>query len=299
MKTRLLILMSMLIAAPTAAQDGEASGGGEFGTEAEVSGGGEFDSDTETAGAGEFQDDAVAEVAPIAYTHRSITVPKGTLRIDVGPADRALLQKGGFSIQGNPGDALIDLRAGAAFGIIDGLEAGAMILPLSLSPEADYGNPSVYGRFRILDGSFQLGAQVTAVIPVQDGSSFGLNLGVPIKIMLGNGAHLNTGLEFEMTFADPDAFFGIEIPLELAFNITESIFAGVATGVYQPNLDFSQTFIPLGVFAGYTLSMGNGMVLDATVDFSFPAFLVTEGADNPVTDIWQLTFGGVMRMDLL
>lgn len=294
-------MMSMLVAAPVAAQDTETAGGGEFDADADANAevSAEVDTGTEVAGGGTYEEEVVTEVAPIAYTHRSMTLPSGTLRIDVGPADRAMLQRGGFMVMGTPGDTGIGLSAGAAFGVIDGLEVGAMVLPLSLSPEADYLNPSVYGRFRILDGNFQLGAQVRATVPVQDGSNFGLDLGVPIKIMLGNGAHLNTGIEFQIQFADPDAIFGINIPLELAFNITESIFAGVSTGLWQPNLDVSTTFIPLNLFAGYTMSLGTGMVLDATVDFGFPSFLVTSGPDTVVTDFWQLTFGGVVRMDLL
>ncbi len=320
MKTYLLIFVGMVVALPAAAQDTEVetSGAGEFETEVEE--------DNETSGAGEYEEPLVEEVAPIAYTHRSMTVPSGTLRIDFGPADRALLHAnsslplgasglvlplprgGGFTYTGvDGGDALIDLRLGAAIGIVDGLEVGAMFLPLGLAPDGrdTYGNPTAYARLRIVDGDFQLGAQVGAAVPVVDGTDFGLGIAVPIKLVLGNGLHLNTGAEVQLTFADPDMVIGLNIPVEFAFNLTEGFFAGLTSGFVHGNLDGGDPVIPAGVFAGYSLSLGNGMVLDATVDFRLPWLIntaddVAPGVSAPGGfDVWQLTVGGVMRMDLL
>ncbi len=335
MKTRLLILMSMLVAAPAAAQDEELGAEGEAEAEAEMSA--DVDTETDVEGDTSMGDDSAYASDPMAdestddsmtvagsksqqaYSQRSITIPQGQLRIDLGPADRALLQYsgfaggivptfvrgGGFVVTGYDlgvvSDTAIDLRLGAAFGVIDGLEVGAMVLPLGLAPSGrdTYGDPSVYGRFRILDGGFQLGAQVGLAIPVQDGSDLSLGVSVPIKVLIGDSMALNTGVEFNMTFADPDSIFGINIPLEFAINLTDSIFAGLVTGLNQPNLDVSTTFIPLGIYGGYTLPLGDNMLLDATVDFRLPMLVNTTSGGPSGFDFWQLTVGGVMRMDLL
>lgn len=322
MKTRLLILMSMLLAAPTAAQDTEqeAAGAGEFEAEAEAG--------TDVGGAGEYEEEIVEEVSPTAYTHRSITLPSGMLRIDLGPADRALLHAsssfplgtfgvlplprgGGFVVTGYDfggmsSDTAIDLRAGAAFGIIDGLEVGALFLPLGLSPsDRDaYGNPTAYARLRIIDGDVQLGAQVGVQIPALEGTDVGLGFAVPLKLVLGNGIHLNTGGELQLTFAD-DTIFGLNVPVEFAVNITEMFYAGATTGLVYGNFDGGDPVIPAGVFVGYTIALGSGMMLDASVDFQLPWLINTQDELAPGVsapggfDIWQLTVGAVMRMHLL
>ncbi len=110
------------------------------------------------------------------YADRSMTLNKGTLRIDGGPSDFGLLDSGrinsgrGLRI-GKPGkgaDTAVSLGLGAAYGIIDGLEVGALVLPLHFAPSGvdAYGNPEAYVRYRFMTGNVEVGVQAGAQFPV-------------------------------------------------------------------------------------------------------------------------------------
>ncbi|MCA9582723.1 MAG: hypothetical protein KC416_13070 [Myxococcales bacterium] len=270
------------------AQDGEAS----------------FEASVDADGAAADADMGGAEGGITAYTARGLTLDKGTLRIDVGPGDRALLQRGaGFVVNetGSPLGAFINLNAGAGFGIIDNLEAGVVILPLGLAPSGVdvYGDPTAYGRYQLLDGDTQLAVQVDVLLPAS--TFFGFGVAVPVKFALGENMHLNTGARFGFRDTPVTATLSIEVPVEFAVNIMPALFFGLATGLNIRNLDigFDSGAIPLEVFAGYTMGLA-GHQLDITAGFGFPGFLsFGPGASNPVADVWQLTIGGNFHMDIL
>ena len=242
------------------------------------------------------------------YADRSMTLSKGTLRIDGGPSDFGLLDSG--AINGRRGlrigdsgaagsDTYVSLGVGAAYGIIDGLEVGALVLPLQFAPDGvdAYQNPEAYVRYRFLTGNVEVGAQVGAQVPVVDGSDFGLSFGLPVLVRLGTMGRLDTGAEVELQFADPDMIASLDIPLALNFSVTENILVGGRTGFYLYDFDFDFYSIKLGVQGGYTIQKG---IADITAWFQFPNFLSGKGVGDGISaDAWEVGVGGNFYVSFL
>jgi hypothetical protein len=160
----------------------------------------------------------------------------------------------------------VTLTLGAGFGITDDFEVGALVIPLLLSPEVDFGNPQIYAMYRFVPGEVEVGARVDFSIPVQDGSDATLRVGVPVRFHLAPAtAVLDTGGFLVIQFADPDAVLGLSIPANFTFNITPNIFAQLNTGFTIGTFDAAgdSIIIPLG-FGGMTSSGGPAGVLAST-----------------------------------
>jgi hypothetical protein len=184
----------------------------------------------------------------------------------------------------------VGLNGGAGYGITDDLEAGATVLPLVLSPDFAYGNPTVYGRFRFLRGDFEMGGELSAVIPVR--GSFGLNVGLPMLLHIGEVGRLDTGVALGLVFGDPLGKT-LAVPVAYSHNINPNIFFGARTGFVVPEFKFDALTVPLGVFGGYTLAGagGNTPALDAFLGFDFPAFLTPGGASAVNANIFTISAG--------
>ncbi len=322
-------LLSMSATAPAFAQDEASAEATVDGTTVEAT--------AETTEGGAVEGDVAVEEAgggqSVAYSTRRLTLPKGTLRVDFAPADRAMLNNGlglgggapvcvtlpivgticgggggGASSTGisltDGADMGISAYIGAGFGVIENLEVGAILLPLNLAPSGvdTFGDISLYGRYQFVDGDTQVAGQLTLQVPTA--TDFGIGLGLPVKFGIGENAALNTGLRLSMVFADPDMIMGLNIPVELAFNVSPNLYFGGFTGFnadLQPTT-FESLHIPLGVFGGYTLDLGNKMLLDVTAQFGFPNFLSitkAKGDDAIVTDGWQIVFGATFHIGLM
>ncbi|MEM9069206.1 MAG: hypothetical protein AAGE52_11900 [Myxococcota bacterium] len=238
---------------------------------------------------------------PVNRTLRPITLPqmhlRGSLffsisRIDLGPL-------------GDDTATFLDLSA--SFGILDDLEVGfgdrpgslrqGGLVPLTLSPDADYNDIYLYGRYRLLNlDSVELGVELGLNIPVD--TDFGIQLGVPVRIRAGNIFSLDTGVEF-LILTDPTDLF-LSIPLKARIAPIDPLWIGVDTGFLFPFLDdFEGEFfaIPLGFSAGYTLEL-NPMQIEIFTEFNFPLFLGPARDDVVFTDIWTLGFGARVVVDL-
>ena len=101
-------------------------------------------------------------------------------------------------------------------------------------------------------------------------NDFGVSAGVPVLVRLGSSGRLDTGLEFEFIFADPDAIINLDLPLAVNFNVTDNVFLGGRTGLYVQDMDFDFYTVPLYFQGGYTLNGGNA---DITAWAGFPRFL--------------------------
>ncbi|QQR88633.1 MAG: hypothetical protein IPJ88_10280 [Myxococcales bacterium] len=232
------------------------------------------------------------------YTARSMTLDAGTLRVDVGPSDFGLLNSGAinnrrgltFNKSAGVSDLGVGAGIGAAYGVMDGLEIGTLILPLAISPDFDYMNPEFYGRYRLMDGDTQVGLQVGMVLPAQSGTDFGLSAGLPVLLRMDK-MRIDTGAELEFIFAT-DLQLNIDIPFALNYSVTDAVFIGGRTGLFFQdftNVDFDGLSIPLGAQGGYTL---DGGIADLTAWFNFPNFINTfPGGDAIFLKNWQLGLG--------
>lgn len=253
---------------------------------------------------GEVSGEVAAESdgLPLAYSQRPLTLTEGTLRgdlefsiahISVTFFDPIAMMTSTIS------DSAVFMHAGVGFGITDDLEVGATLLPLLLDPEIRYERPSIYGIYRFLEGSVEVGGSLAVIFPIE--GDFGLVPGIPVEILIGDNMLLGTGVTLPIEFADPDAIVSLEIPVDFALNVTPNLFFGARTGFLIPDFEFDFFTIPLAVMGGYTLESGSGGPLaDLMVSFGFPAFLQpASDGDAVVTNLWMLTFGGSVYVDVM
>jgi hypothetical protein len=236
---------------------------------------------------------------PVTYAQRPLVLNEGLLRIDVGPADFALLEYNrglSFTKQDGIDDTFVNLGIGAAYGVMQNLEVGAVVLPLAISPDFTFGDISAYGRYRLMEGDTEIGLQADVWIPTD--TDFAIGAGVPVMFHLSPTARLDTGARVKFTFADPDMVVGLNIPLALNFNITDTIFLGARTGFEWQSFDVSESMaIPLGAQAGFNVMEGK---LDLLAWFRLPTFLAPNapaGADTVQAGTWQLGVGANFFLD--
>lgn len=248
-------------------------------------------------------------------------MPEHVLRIDVGRPDRALLQWRGLysGLQRNGGgfhvlkirgqDPYFDFAAGAAFSLTDAFEFGGILLPLRFAGpgrRAFYGDASFYGRFRFISGDFEMAAQATVVLPTDDYFQFAG--GLPMKVHIGDQAHLNFGvlLNFGVDDRGPDDRIDVlfTVPMEFALNVSKQFFFGFASGVtfvdYDLDDDDDSGFrIPSSAFLGYTAAVGRSTYIDFALDFGFPTWVTFGNGDAEVSfRYWQTTFGANIYVDV-
>lgn len=248
---------------------------------------------------------------PLQLAARPLVNTRGTLTVLASPINPLMITGGfnsvHFGINSSVGSFSADtshiLAVGASYAPIDNLEVGAIVLPLQLSPTFKYGNPALYGVYRLLDGDFELGAGLAAYLPVQSGSDFALQLGVPMLYHLSPTMRLDTGVHLQMIFSDPMSNV-LNIPVGLTVNVNDNIFLGARIGLNGTLKNFGDTVaIPLYLRAGYTLANNatGGPLADLVLQFGFPGFL-SLGASEPVSTLqtayWQLTVGGNFYLNM-
>ena len=213
---------------------------------------------------------------PTPYTARPLTMQgrmlRGTWRLnfqDAGP------------------DTGVSMDLGAAYAINDDLEVGISsyrfasstpafaqgLLPIIFSPNGDFGDMPLWGRYKWLDREkFEAAADVVFILPTGPGNDFGMTFGVPFRYNGLDNLAIDLGAEFTFRLTDPDTSFALLIPAKLTFNITDEIFVHGATGIGFGRLGgFSDVgvFSPLSFGGGYTLMIKNKIMMDIMGEFGF------------------------------
>jgi len=227
---------------------------------------------------------------PLKYSERPLTITEGTIAIQ-GAFDYLKLPTLDLGPLGSvTPDPIISFVADVSYGISDDFEANIIAVPVVLSPDTKYGNPVLSGTFRFLKTAVELGVHAGFVIPVQSGSNFQLNLGVPALFGLTDTTKILSGLYFNLDFGD-STIATLRIPIEFAVNLTPQFFLDVFTGISMFDVDPDNLAIPLGVGLGYTLAASaDSPLADLFVRFQFPAFLNASG-DTVVTDVFEFQLG--------
>ncbi len=243
----------------------------------------------------EMVQDAPTFAYPVTNAQRPVTLSAGLLRIDAGLGfSRFCLSDGAFC-----SDVAVALSVGAGYGITEDFEVGATVLPLLLSPDFDYGDPSIYAQYRVARGDVEVAIAASVFFPVL--GDFRASIGAPIWIKASPSFALRTGAF--VTFADNnDLAINISVPVLALFNLSESFWLGLDTGfsfnVTDPGP--GDTFaIPLGLQLGYTVPGNNGApLLDIAGSFGFPLFLLPGSAGDVVfTDLWTAGLGVRIYLD--
>lgn len=231
------------------------------------------------------------------YAQRPLTLPTGHVRVDLGPPDFGYMDHGllnnrrGLNILvPSRGDASVGLGLGAAVGVMENLEVGTLLLPFALSPDFDFGDIELYGRYEFLQGRYELAAQLTVNIPTD--TDFGFGIGVPALFEIGDSIRVDTGAELEVVFYD-DTQVNLDIPAAFSVEVADIAFVGVRTGLFVR--DFDDIDINLGAQAGVTLLK----MVDLTASFNWPFFISSRNyLDAFNLDWFQIIFGGTLYFDV-
>jgi hypothetical protein len=242
------------------------------------------------------------------YASRGITLAEGTLRIDVGPYEHGINDSGiilgplgvdnyGIRVQhfGQAGsnDNLTFMGIGAAYGVFDELEVGALLVPVLLAPNGAFADMALYGRYAFFKRDWvEVGGQLAMSFPTGS-RNFGLGFGAPVTFRFIDRLRIDTGLELELGLhSGGDQYVGLDIPIAATYNITDSGFVGahLAFTAY----DFQGLVVPLGAQGGYTL-VTDSVVVDFTGKATF--FLATDRVDV-VTPEFQFIFGANVHLDV-
>ena len=235
-----------------------------------------------------------------SYAGRSLTLGAGTVRLDAGPPDWGYFHPGGpqwigenrglrVRVDTQNDQTWVWAGLGLAVGATNELELGGLLLPIRVTPDTTYDDMELYGRYALLDGDFELGAQVSVQIPTE--TEAGLGLGLPMLVHATRDLRIDTGAELEILFWDPTVT-NLDIPLALTWNVVGSGFLGFRTGVYV--WDFDALIVPTGLHAG-------GVVADGRVDlggwFMWPGFLHTDREHAVDLRTVEAGFGVNARID--
>lgn len=208
---------------------------------------------------------AASDRVESAFAPRKMTLPKYTLRLDDGPywpLPSGLVEIAFFDA-GDDRDTDTSLNFGAGFGLFESLEVGAHVVKYN---DSTFFAPSVYGLFRFLDTTAELGAYAEITPRIGDDPTF--LAGMPVGVHLGDSLRIDTGpfILFPLETQIDAVFFA---PFQLPINVTPEVYLGPEAGFTW--FEFDETDFLLGFFAGYTLKTGNGTWGDFGGRFRVPS----------------------------
>jgi hypothetical protein len=235
---------------------------------------------------------------------RPLTLTGGTLRLDLDVSLQT--QPSSFDLvtmASIPSDPIVGMAIGAGFGITADLEVGGQLVPLAFSPELRFGRPPtyeglpwLYGRFRFLEGAFELAAQVRVFLPVPRpmtagpsiAADFAVEIGVPLRLHIAGRFRLDSGIFVPILTpsSDPedDVDVAFIVPLDFLVSFFETVYGGVRTSVVSHR--FESVTIPLFVYGGVTIpGPDDGPLLDLTARFGFPRLFVPTADTDAGEDV--------------
>ena len=232
----------------------------------------------------------------LVNAQRPLTLDQGRLRIDASLGFVKVCFSAGTLSACT--EVFVGLAAGASYGITDDLEVGAMVLPLTLSPEVKYGNPSVYGQYRMVGGDVEVAARAEVWLPVE--GDFRLQVGAPIWWKASPSVALRTGAFLMFVASDPNQMV-ISIPVALVINATDNFWLGISTGLSFAVSDpgpGDTLAVPLGLELGYALAdSGGAPLVDLVGSWQFTSFIAGGGGDTISASSWVASLGARIYLD--
>ncbi|HEY6725215.1 MAG TPA: hypothetical protein VI197_14370 [Polyangiaceae bacterium] len=248
------------------------------------------------------------------WSQRNLTAPTNSLAIVLGPGQAVLLgQRYGEDIidggaeythreyrghgAASPEEEIWFGRAGVLFGLTDDWEAGALFVPIQISPDFGMNSILAYGTrgFRFED--VDLGIRLSFKTPsFQDEDTvLWFRGGVPVSYRAGP-LRVDAGAFVPVAFRH--WWLGLSTPVRTTFNLAPSVFLGVESGFDWARFTLPHsTSVPIGGLGGYTAVVG-GAVVDLTAAFSWPTFWLVDPApdlDRLQPRAYRVTFGLVVH----
>ncbi len=226
-----------------------------------------------------------------AEMQRHITAPRNVVSLLFGPLHPQTFGQrfsghtveAGLSYQRREwtgGDGENDLsqyyaRFGVAFGLFDDFEAGALFVPVEISPDLHFDRVLVYltQQFRLkkVDVALRFSFQTPGDV------GWSVNPGVLLRFPSGV-TRLDAGIQIPMdlgTFRDPLPFtVGLNVPIRETVQFSPHWFMTVESGFVRTSFAAGQnSSIPLGLGLGYTALFGKRL-FDFTGLFQWDDFLL-------------------------
>jgi hypothetical protein len=220
-----------------------------------------------------------------SFAQRSLTLPSSAfeLGLGLGLGHRSVADRTGLGINFEIGYGLSStlelrfrtgLRLGESARVVNADYFGRPVETETYNLGNDsVANPQLGLRFLLARGrSVELALDAHAILPL-DGY-FGLLVGLPIALSLGERLRLDTGIFLPVVFAEPETRVDISVPFHLWIKVNPGLFLGPMTGVYF--YDGGGRSVPFGFGVGSSLSY------DAEVRFwlLFPDIREDRGARN-------------------
>ncbi len=226
-------------------------------------------------------------VAAHSFAQRSLTLPSSAfeLGLGLGLGHRDVSDYTGLGVNLEVGYGVTStlelrfrtgLRLGEAARVIDADIFGRPVETETYGQQLGndtFANPELGLRFLLLRAHpLELGLDARAILPLDE--KFGLVLGVPLALRLGDRLRVDTGLFLPIIFTDPDTTVDMSIPLHVWIKVNSNLFLGPVTGLYLP--DHGGRRVPFG------FAVGNSISYDAELRFwlLFPDVREDSGAKN-------------------
>src|SRR3954470_22824743 len=202
-----------------------------------------------------FSTEALADEPRLAVSSSARPLSIGRFNLLVGAEP-------GYRVAGVATAALVTLRL--RFGITEDLELFASPVVQNIAP--NFYEPALGVQYRFLRGPVEVGARVAGDLSLF-AQPLGATLvaGVPIRLHAGKLLSFDLGAHLRVPIISTFGLLGLEIPVGVSVNVTDSIFVSATSGV--------RTFVadPLGLLrfpftaaAGYTVASGDRPFVDIT-----------------------------------
>jgi hypothetical protein len=215
-----------------------------------------------------------AEPSFTPYVDRTIPIPPGyflfTLNLN--------------ATRSEPPEARSTLGAGLGFGtgIVDGLTAEAAVGPLELWPEVRFQDLRFGLLYDLIDTHpFELEPTVHVTVNPRAGHWLSrVEPGVVMALRAGHEVRLDTGIYLPISI-DKATAIGLSVPARAVIQLTRHVHTAVSSGASLPDLKggWCSATIPLGVAAGYSAPLGDGVVITVTPSVAWPNFIMPAHAD--------------------
>lgn len=209
-----------------------------------------------------------AAAAP-SWVDRPMTLPSLTFAGDVGfgvghaSANAGSATGVGMNLEAGLGVTSsfeLGLRTGARFGV-DGRALSADAFGRTLWTETygtsrdPFANPELRGRWAFFQSRVvEVGLDVRAYMPVEEGSAFGTMVGLPLAIHVGDLLRIDTGVYVPIIYARE--FVALTAPAYFWFQVSRSVWLGPMISLRHmdlggPATDATRTDLLLGFGLGY------------------------------------------------
>ena len=221
---------------------------------------------------------------PLAYAARPMTVYNQVLSPYVS-ADVTRFVDKPSTLSSAPSQLATNLtiQGGAKYGITKSLEVEAALAQIQILPRVAYGNPTLGATFRLLKSTIEIGVRARlAIVTAADTAGIVAEPSVPMLVHIGKSMRLDFSLGLPLTVArGATTTVGLDLPVALALNLTDTLHAGVQSNVYIADFsNLSRSFtVPLGFFAGFSVGT-DAPIIELDPFFTWPKF-AQPGATDP------------------